>query len=258
MTIFVVDAGNTFIKWAGVEHDALKNTGRALRPEDRFQSFADEAWAALPVPERVIVANVAGQSFGDKLAAWTEKTWQRRPEFVVSQRTACGVRNAYLEPHKLGVDRWVAMIAAHRLVQGAICVISCGTAITLDVLTGNGEHQGGLIVPGLTMMRHALLEGTQGIAQNLAASGTSGQPALLARDTQGGVQGGTLYATVAVIDRVVADVSAELRTAVACVITGGDAATLLPLLAGRCRHEPDLVLHGLAIIAGEKRSTAET
>ncbi|MDX1252263.1 MAG: type III pantothenate kinase [Gammaproteobacteria bacterium] len=251
MTIFVVDAGNTFIKWASFEHDALKDTGRALRPEDKFQAFADEAWAAIPAPERVIVANVAGPSFGDELAAWTDKTWQRRPEFVVAQRAACGVRNAYLEPHKLGVDRWAAMIAAHRLAQGAVCVISCGTAITLDVLTGNGEHQGGLIVPGLAMMRRALLEGTQGIAQNLTASGTVEQPTLLARDTQGGVQGGTLYATVAVIDRVVADVSAELRTAMTCVITGGDAPTLLPLLAGRCHHEPELVLQGLAIIAGK-------
>lgn len=256
MTIFVVDAGNTFIKWASIEHDALKDTGRALRPEDQFQAFADEAWAAMPAPERVVVANVAGQSFGDKLAAWTDKTWQRRPEFVVAQRAACGVRNAYLEPHKLGVDRWAAMIAAQRLAQGAVCVVSCGTAITIDVLTGNGEHQGGLIVPGLSMMRRALLEGTQGIAQNLTPSGSGGQPALLARDTQGGVQGGTLYATVAVIDRVVADVGAELRTAMTCVITGGDATTLLPLLAGRYRHEPDLVLQGLAIIAGKNTERA--
>ena len=58
-----------------------------------------------------------------------------------------------------------------------------------------------------------------------------------------------MYALVAVIDRVVADVRTELGTELARIITGGDAETLLPLLAGNYHHHPELVLEGLAIIA---------
>ncbi len=247
--MLLVDAGNTRVKWASVEHDALdfSDTGCAARPEEGFQSFADEAWGTLPRPDRVVIANVAGQSFGDKLAAWVKKTWELRAEFVVPQRAAFGIRNAYAEPGKLGVDRWAAMVAAYHHVKGAACVIDCGTAITIDILTKSGEHQGGLIVPGLTMMRHSLVDNTKGIL--CEAPRASGKPTILARDTQGGVQGGTLYAAVAVIDRVVADVASEIRGEMTCVITGGDAPALLVLLAGAYRHEPDLVLQGLAIIA---------
>jgi len=266
MTILVVDAGNTRIKWAilsqGVLDNALSNTGQTERPPhsaDHFQTFAEQYWTPLVRPARVLVANVAGADFSETLAAWVKQAWDIEAEFVVPQRSAYGINNAYLDPQKLGVDRWASMIATHRSIQegrgrkakGAVCVIGCGTAITFDVLTASGEHQGGLIVPGLTLMRRALLENTQDILNKMgdAMSAASGETAILARDTQGGVNGGTLYTAIAVIDRVTADLAAELGKGMTCVITGGDAPALLPLLAGVYRHEPLLVLQGLAIIA---------
>ena len=222
---------------------------------DHFQTFAAHYWTPLARPARVVVANVAGPDFGETLAAWVKQAWDIEAEFVVSQPSACGIHNAYLDPQKLGVDRWAGMIATHRNVKGAACVIGCGTAITFDVLTASGEHQGGLIVPGLALMRRALLENTQGILNKMGdtMSDTSGETAILARDTQGGVNGGTLYTVIAVIDRVTSDLAAELGVGMGkgmtCVITGGDAPALLPLLAGDYRHEPLLVLQGLAMIA---------
>ena len=98
------------------------------------------------------------------------------------------------------------------------------------------------------MMRQALLQNTQGIAS--AAAAAAGPVSLLARDTQNGVNGGTLYAMIALLDRITADVAAELSGALTRIITGGDAPTVLPLLVAPYRHEPDLVLHGLAALAG--------
>ena len=72
---------------------------------------------------------------------------------------------------------------------------------------------------------------------------------ILARDTPGGVKGGTLYTVISVIDRVTTDLAAELGNNMTRVITGGDAPALLPLLAGQYHHEPMLVLQGLAIFA---------
>ncbi len=271
MTILVVDAGNTRIKWAiftrragmhkcrqrqdaGSDQGVLDNAAQAERPPhsaDHFQTFAAQHWTPLVRPARVVVANVAGADFGATLAAWVKQTWDIEAEFVVPQRNACGINNAYLDPQKLGVDRWASMIAAHRNIKGAVCVIGCGTAITFDVLTASGEHQGGLIVPGLTLMRRALLENTQDIFNKMGdgMDDESSQTAILARDTQGGVNGGTLYTVISVIDRVTADLAAELGKGMTRVITGGDAPALLPLLAGSYRHEPLLVLQGLSMIA---------
>ena len=164
------------------------------------------------------------------------------------RRSSYGVSNAYTSPERLGADRWATLVAAHHLYPGPSCVVDCGTAVTIDAVAGTGEHLGGLILPGLTMMRQALVENTQGIGRV-----ATGDVSLLARNTDDGVTAGTLYALVAALDRIVADVAAELDGEVALLLTGGDAGMLLPLLQDSWQHEPDLVLQGLAVIAGEEQ-----
>jgi type III pantothenate kinase len=100
------------------------------------------------------------------------------------------------------------------------------------------------------MMRQSLVGGTKGIRLKKE---TLSEVSLLARDTEGAVTGGTLYAVVAVIDRVVDDVTEALGVDLTCVITGGDAPALLPLLRRQYTHEPDLVIQGLSKIAVEEK-----
>ncbi len=132
-----------------------------------------------------------------------------------------------------------------------MCVIDCGTAITVDAVDADGQHQGGLIVPGLEMMRGALLKHTHGVIYDMEAD-SSVEADLLGRNTRGCVEGGTLYAVIAFIDRVVSDLRKELGGEMQCSITGGDAPRVLPLLRGEYRHEPHLVLQGLARLAGSE------
>jgi type III pantothenate kinase len=250
--ILLVDIGNSRIKWATWHKAKLDHRGDAPRGNDTDTIAADleKHWRRIKKPNTVIASNVAGPDYAEALSAWTLEHWQIQPRFVVAQRHACDVTNAYTTPERLGADRWAALIAARRYADGAACVIDAGTAVTIDVLASRGLHQGGLIIPGLSMMRRALLEQTRDIPP-AGATPATGDISLLARDTQNGVNGGTLYTLVAVIDRVVADIGTELGVPLTRIITGGDAATLLPLLAGNYHHYPDLVLQGLAIIAEE-------
>ncbi|MHB8745449.1 MAG: type III pantothenate kinase [Gammaproteobacteria bacterium] len=244
----LVDIGNSRLKWVLINGADWAEQGviahHDLPPETLFTSI----WAALPAPQRVVVANVAGKKFAAALRAWAKSTWSVEVEFVIARRKACGVTNAYVEPQRLGADRWAALIGAHRLSAGASCVIDCGSAVTIDALDARGQHLGGLIMPGLSMMREALLRNTDGIAKT-ARDMDAGKVALLARDTAGAVNGGTLYNLIAMIDRVNGDLAADLQVPLNRVICGGDAVQLLPLLSGDFHHEPDLVLHGMAIIA---------
>jgi len=125
--------------------------------------------------------------------------------------------------------------------------VDCGTAATIDVLQQNGQHLGGLILPGIALMRSALLDGTTVVIDNSEESNSM----LFARNTHDAIQGGGLYAMIATIDRVFQDVEAELGVEVKRVLTGGDASTLLPLLQGDIKYLPDLVLQGLFVIASE-------
>lgn len=250
--ILLVDIGNSRIKWASLTKKRLEHSGNAPRSKDPGTLAADleQAWRKVRKPRAVVVSSVAGSAYAEALSVWTTERWQLQPRFVTAEGKAFDVTNAYSKPERLGADRWAALIATRRQLGGAACIVDAGTAVTIDVISAQGVHQGGLIIPGLAMMRHALLEQTEEL---LPATETpvSGDISLLARDTRDGVNGGTLYALVAVIDRVVADVRTELGTDLTRIITGGDAETLLPLLAGNYHHHPDLVLEGLAVIAEE-------
>ena len=138
------------------------------------------------------------------------------PEFVHSSAQAAGVRNGYREPKRLGDDRWVGAVSAWHLAGcfRAICAVSVGTALTIDVVDCDGVHRGGLIAPGPTLMLQSLLRDTAGIAPRAAASAAarrgsadaSGTLGLLATDTRQAIELGCLSAAAALVDRTVTDV----------------------------------------------------
>lgn len=248
--ILLIDVGNTRIKWGRLEEGELLAGGARPFVGDRLQEIA-AALEGAARPEAVVAANGLGDEFGARLNAWSQRQWGVGVSFVVAESRALGITNAYTDPDRLGADRWLSLIAARRIVAGSVCTIDCGSALTVDVMDASGEHLGGLIIPGLAMMRRSLAQSAAGIDIDLGKV-HAGEVSLFARDTEGGVMGGTLYALVAVIDRVVVDICEALGEDVSVLLTGGDAAVLRPLLSTTTRHEPDLVLKGLAAIAEER------
>jgi type III pantothenate kinase len=214
----------------------------------------DEAWHELTPPVRVVAANVAGPQAAAVLAAWIQERWGVSIEYVHSTAEACGVRNGYKRPETLGVDRWLALIAARHFVNGAVCIVDCGTAITCDVISASGEHLGGQIAPGLHAMKASLVANTQVIEPANEAPEELG---LLAGDTASAMETGCMWAVIAYLDRIIVEINEWLKVPMQVIVTGGDAPKLLPYLgehfaAGHWRHEPDWVLRGLQILASEK------
>lgn len=246
--ILLLDAGNSRLKWAMLRNGHFEHGGSLDQSVDAIKEFASAAWGNLDAPEAVLVANVAGEPLRRALNSWVKRRWKLTPEYVLATAEEFGIRNAYSEPARLGVDRWLALLAARELFDGALCVIDCGTALTVDVLAQDERHLGGLIIPGMQLMRDALTARAEGVRGQIDQA-TRAQVTLLGTDTGSAVAGGTLYAEVAFIDRIFADLRAELGPKLRCVITGGDAQRLQPLLACKAHHEADLVLLGLARIA---------
>ncbi len=246
--ILLLDIGNTRIKWAWLSASGLEHTGNVAHAGLDLRAHAHTVWGAVATPARIVVSNVAGAELRARLSEVTQALWQREPEFVCAQASAFGITNGYTEPGRLGADRWVALIAAHAHTPGAVCVVDCGTAVTIDTLMDDGHHAGGVILPGLALMQRALLDHTQQIATNMNQAPYPLTP--YARSTSTAVQHGALYAVTGAIERAVADTEATLGTEVIRVITGGDAPAVLAHLSGHYHHQPDLVLQGLTVIAG--------
>jgi type III pantothenate kinase len=164
-------------------------------------------------------------------------------------RKGGGITVGYLEPWRLGVDRYAAAVGAHHLFPGVpVWIVGVGTAMTLDLVTAKGRHEGGVIVPGPGLMVETLLTRTAGIRRR-AQGGRSGSGGLLARSTRAAVHQGARFAAAALIDRAVAEAKTLLGKSPFVVITGGGAAVLRPLLHSPAAGVPDLVLKGLAVLA---------
>ncbi|MBT8116222.1 MAG: type III pantothenate kinase [Gammaproteobacteria bacterium] len=241
----LLDVGNTAVKWATAESGSLTARGAFGYRDGEFGRLADQAWSGIETPAVVVAVNVAGEGVAASIADYVSETWQCPVELIRTARSACGVTNAYRAPGDLGADRWVAMIAAHRRVDGAVCIVDCGTAITIDLVAASGEHRGGLILPGVRLLGETLAVNTAGIRLQDDTTATG----LLGRTTRDGVTRGAQYLVAAAIDRIAADVVEDAGEPVTVIITGGDAERLLPLLATPVQYQPQLVLQGLAILS---------
>jgi type III pantothenate kinase len=243
----LLDVGNTAIKWACSTNGRLGTSGRFMHRTGNIGAQADAAWAGLQPADKVLIACVAGREMEAALAAWFVAHWQVKPDFLCATARACGVTNAYTNPETLGIDRWAAVVAAHNAYPGALCVVDCGTAVTLDMVTAAGEHRGGLILPGIEIMQQMLLQNTAQL--RLSAKHPVATP--LADTTAAGIYSGAVYLLVAGIERSVADMSAEQGVSIDIVLTGGGAERILPLLQGKTQYAAHLVLSGIAMLAGE-------
>jgi type III pantothenate kinase len=244
----LVDVGNSCIKWAYLEGGELREHGGIAHGGYKLDEVLGAAWRKLPKPSQVIVANVAGPMANHVLNQLSQQYFGLMPTYMISSAKAGGVTSGYRDPARLGVDRWAALIGAFNRHGAPACVIDCGTAITLDAITRDGRHLGGLIAPGIHLMRHALVGATAGITDEEDDEDSG----VFAQDTRAAVAGGALQSAVGLIERVSAQMLAELGSEAKRLITGGDAERLLPYLQEGYRLVPHLVLEGLSVMADVK------
>lgn len=247
----LIDIGNTRVKWAlSTEGLLTATTGQLAYHGIAASDLCGEMWGNLDRPDRIVVSCVAQNMIREEIATWTDARWNLKAEFITSAAAGWGIVNAYRTPESLGVDRWLGLIAARKKWNSKnVFVADCGTAVTIDVLSREGIHLGGLIVPGLSMMRQSLIQGTA--IEVTTSPTTASNHVLFASDTASAVMGGTLYTLVSVLDRTVRDVGLELGQSIIPVITGGDAEELRSLLSTKFLVAPELVLEGLAIVSSE-------
>ncbi|MFT5484182.1 MAG: type III pantothenate kinase [Halieaceae bacterium] len=236
--ILDIDVGNTRVKWRLGTGDAAIR-GWYLR--------GDAANFAEAKPAAVRVSSVAGEIFEGELSEALQTRWGVVPWFARTPAQAHGLTNSYDDPTRMGVDRWLAMLAAWKRSGGPVCVVDAGSALTIDLVAADGVHRGGYIIPGCQTMQRSLLAGTDrvrfdGFAPVSLEPGTS---------TATAVGHGVLLAIVGSIELALARATAsgESYTTIVC---GGDGEAVAGLLSGAVDFAPDLVFDGLDLAATGK------
>ncbi|MCM2361877.1 pantothenate kinase [Pseudomonas sp. SR18] len=243
--ILELDCGNSFIKWrvlgsslAGVAIEGVAGSDEALV----------DSLLAVPglLLTRCRLVSVRALEETDKLVAALVDAFGVAVTCAASAREMAGVRNGYEDFERLGLDRWLAMLGGFKLASGACLVLDFGTAATADFIAADGEHLGGFICPGMSLMRNQLRTHTRKIRYGDAAAERALECLSPGRTTVEAVERGcTLMLRGFVLTQL------ELARSYwgddfTVFLTGGDADLVLDAVP-QARLVPDLIFVGLAM-----------
>lgn len=248
--MLTIDIGNSRVKWVQFDGGSVKAHGAFTYDKKDFADQLTRAGAPLR-GQSIWLSNVAGAEIASLVSQTLDKQSCLNYQFATTQAQQCGVRNGYRQPQQLGVDRWLAMLAAFHLPQREasqpLCVIDCGTALTLDVLDETGQHLGGYIAPGLTTLQEMLGQKLAAIDIEPEAPASVKVPA---DNTVDGIARGCAHVLLGGIRQMLED-SLPANKKSCIVLTGGDAKWVQDglKLTTETVCEPWLVNKGLRLVA---------
>jgi type III pantothenate kinase len=246
MNSLLLDIGNSRLKWGVFDKGAIRRTGHIRQSTIRERGLAALASRLPRKIDAAFACNVAGATLAVELARLLKSHCNCEVKYARSEAQACGVTNGYRQPGRLGVDRWVAMIAARAACDTSSIVVDAGTAITIDALDDDGQHLGGQILPGIASMTESLDTNTSDIPR-IRRRIPGRAMGIFGGTTATAVSQGVIGAAVGAVERAVR-VLREEGYDPTVFLTGGDAPCLLEALVEEPVHSPHLVLEGLARI----------
>lgn len=234
-----LDIGNSSAKWRLMRGDAIIARGHYRTGDSGSQALLLNCTDTL---DEIWIASVAAPSAEQELAALMAGQWGITPWFARSEAHTAGLRNSYAEPGRMGVDRWLAMVGARQREPGRLCVVDAGSALTIDIVSATGQHEGGYIIPGPALMERALLLDTDRVRfdENIDYALAPG------KSTAEAVRHGIALAQAGAVALALEQAGSEPITLFYC---GGAGDTLMRLGQRAGQWAPDLVFEGLAVMA---------
>lgn len=250
--ILTIDIGNSRIKWAAWLTEKVIARGVSEYSAENAAEVIDRLFSVVERPQRVFLVSVAGEELYLVLSGWVQQRWGLAVECLKTQKKFGNIINAYDDPAKHGADRWAGIVAAcSHFPDSSVCVISAGTAITIDLVEKSGQHLGGYILPSYTTMHDALLSDTANIE---SSSDLQYHERGIPDNSDDAVNQGLHRLIQAGIREFCQLARGEMAEPVQIVLTGGFAKNILayPDMPSM-HHKPDLVMQGLYDIMKQRK-----
>ncbi len=155
------------------------------------------------------------------------------------------------QPKSLGADRAVNAVAAHAKYSGDLIIVDFGTATTFDVIDFNGAYKGGIIAPGINLSLDALVGNTAKLPRIAIEAPRSNS--VIGTNTEDQMLIGVFWGYVALMEGLIARMSAEIGRPAKVVATGGLAVLFHEHTDIFDAVDADLTIEGLAILAERAR-----
>lgn len=239
-----IDAGNTRLKaWLCLNGEIEARI--SVEHRDGFHGALENLFSQLATQQKVITnvycVSVLSAPLNQQIIDVSNATFAITPQFArVLDSEALGIQCGYEQPERLGIDRWLGVVAVADGVND-YCVVDSGTALTIDLVSSKNEHLGGYIVPGLRVMVDSLVRNTQQIRVDDTQSWT----AELGKNTNAAVCHGAVLSGAGAIELAMQRYQKVYGREPVLVLTGGTAELLAAVLDREYRLEPELLLRGL-------------
>jgi type III pantothenate kinase len=252
--LLAIDAGNTNLVFALLDKGEINARWRIAtdprRTADQYavwlhQLLELEGYTKADV-DAVIIGTVVPRALHN-LEVLASKYFHVEPLIAGQGAAAWPMALDVDEPQSVGADRALNTIAAHAKHPGDLIVIDFGTATTFDVVDFSGAYKGGIIAPGINLSLDALVSAAAKLPRIAIA-----QPAdesVVGRTTETQMLIGVYWGYVAMIEGLVARLKAEIGRPVTVIATGGLAVLFDKHTNAFDAIEPDLTVHGLALLA---------
>lgn len=255
MTFLVIDIGNTRLKWGLYDkaEPAARLLAHGAEVLEDIDRLLEAVWKPLGRPSGMLGCVVAGEAIKRRVEEQLT-AWGLTPRWLVAATRAAGVVNGYDHPHRLGADRWAALVGARQRalaepVPAAALVIMVGTAVTIDALAPDGRFLGGAIMPGFGLMLRALETGTAGLKVPMGVATD------FPTNTSDALTSGGTDAIAGAIERAYRRLARRSGAEPLLLMSGG-AAPKLALLADELplKIVDHLIFEGLLALAADTRS----
>jgi type III pantothenate kinase len=258
--LLVIDAGNTNIVFAVHDGKDVRAEWRAVTETTRT---ADE-YAVLLSPllalngltfddlDSAIIATVVPAALFD-LRLLCRRYLKCEPLVVGDPNLDLGIEIHIDRPEAVGADRLVNTVAAHERYKGALIVVDFGTATTFDIVSANGDYEGGVIAPGANLSAEALHKG----AAMLPRVAIQRTQSVIGKDTVPAMQSGLFWGYIGLIEGLVARIKDEYGEPMTVIGTGGLANLFHKQTTVIDHLDPDLTIRGLVMIHARNAAPAK-
>jgi type III pantothenate kinase len=249
--LLAIDAGNTNIVFAVHDGHEVRAEWRAVTETART---ADE-YAVMLMPllqlqgiglsdvDSAIIATVVPAALFD-LKLLCRRYFKCEPLVVGDPNVDLGINVRMDRPSAVGADRLVNAVAAHASHKGALIVVDFGTATTFDVVSPQGDYDGGVIAPGANLSAEALHRA----AAMLPRVAVERTQAVIGKDTEPGMRSGLFWGYIGLVEGLVARIKEEYGMPMTVIATGGIAAVFFKQTPAIDFLDPDLTIRGLVLI----------
>ncbi|MEE8142739.1 MAG: type III pantothenate kinase [Planctomycetota bacterium] len=236
MRFLAIDLGNTHLSWGVFQDEKLLATGKL---------DAAKEWS-LPLPEWDSLELAALASVNRECEPRLAESWKwsgAPPLEWLGRDSVIPVETRVRDRRQVGADRLLNALAWHQRSSLPAVIIDFGTAVTFDLIAGDGAYLGGLILPGPELISLALNLETS-LLPRVEIFPT---PEIFGQDTEVAVRRGVFGLLLGGLEFHIRELRRCLDKDTVFLATGGGAARLAPWCEGVELVAPHLTLEGIRL-----------